>query len=143
MRGRWRQLRCRANWRTVLSCFPFFTAKKVACLYGAQASNPSHEPLGEVRYDRLYADLIARYCDPATVPCEVFEVGDEFIVDRKNYFRMEFEKPFCSEAWHAISPYVFTMVQGGEPTWAVNHTILACCNDGARPVVFKLERIDD
>ena len=59
MRGRWRQLRCRANWRTVLSCFPFFAPKKVACLYGAQASNPSHEPLGEVRYDRLYADLIA------------------------------------------------------------------------------------
>lgn len=91
----------------------------------------------------LYADLVTQYCDPATVPCEVFQVGDVFLVDRKNYFRMEFEKPFCSEAWHAISPYVFTMLQGGEPSWAVNHTILACCNDGARPVVFKLERIDD
>ena len=32
----------------------------------------------------LYADLIARYCDPATVPCEVFEVGDEFLVDRES-----------------------------------------------------------
>ena len=84
----------------------------------------------------LYADLIARYCDPATVPCEVFEVGESF-------FNLRFRKPFCSEAWNAISTYVFTMVQGGEPSWAVNHTILTCCNDGARPVVFKLERIDD
>ena len=91
----------------------------------------------------LYADLIARYCDPATVPCEVFEVGDEFLVDRESFFNLRFRKPFCSEAWNAISTYVFTMVQGGEPSWAVNHTILTCCNDGARPVVFKLERIDD
>lgn len=91
----------------------------------------------------LYADLIARYCDPATVPCEVFEVGDEFLVDRESFFNLRFRKPFCSEAWNAISTYVFTMVQGGEPSWAVNHTILTCCNDGARPVVFKPERIDD
>lgn len=91
----------------------------------------------------LYADLIARYCDPATVPCEVFEVGDEFLVDQESFFNLRFRKPFCSEAWNAISTYVFTMVQGGEPSWAVNHTILTCCNDGARPVVFKPERIDD
>ena len=85
----------------------------------------------------------ARYCDPATVPCEIFEVGDEFLVDRESFFNLRFRKPFCSEAWNAISTYVFTMVQGGEPSWAVNHTILTCRNDGARPVVFKLERIDD
>ena len=91
----------------------------------------------------LYTDLIARYCDPATVPCEVFEVGDEFLVDQESFFNLRFRKPFCSEAWNAISIYVFTMVQGGEPSWAVNHTILTCRNDGARPVVFKLERIDD
>ena len=36
----------------------------------------------------LYADLIARYCDPATVPCEVFEVGDEFLVDRESFFNL-------------------------------------------------------
>ena len=46
----------------------------------------------------LYADLIARYCDPATVPCEVFEVGDEFLVDRESFFNLRFQKSFCSEA---------------------------------------------
>lgn len=54
----------------------------------------------------LYADLIARYCDPATVPCEIFEVGDEFLVDRESFFNLRFRKPFCSEAWNAISTYV-------------------------------------
>ena len=86
----------------------------------------------------LYADLIARYCDPAKHDRFVHIVSG-----RESFFNLRFQKPFCSEAWNAISTYVFTMVQGGEPSWAVNHTILTCCNDGARPVVFKLERIDD
>lgn len=40
----------------------------------------------------LYADLIAQYCDPATVPCEIFEVGDEFLVDQESFFNLRFRK---------------------------------------------------
>lgn len=53
--------------------------------------------------------------------------------------------PFCSEAWDAISRYIYSVLQGG----AIMHgwtnddkVMIACCNDGTRPVIFKIERID-
>ena len=52
---------------------------------------------------------------------------------------------FCSEAWDAISRYIYSALQGG----AIMHgwtnddkVMIACCNDGTRPVIFKIERID-
>ena len=93
----------------------------------------------------LYADLIARYCDPAAVPCEVFEVGDEFLVDRESFFNLRFRKPFCSEAWDAIARYLYTGLQGGSimKGWMKEeNAMIACCSDGTRPVIFKIERID-
>ena len=53
--------------------------------------------------------------------------------------------PFCSEAWDCISRYIYSALQGG----AIMHgwtnddkVMIACCNDGTRPVIFKIERID-
>ncbi|MFR5864996.1 MAG: TIGR04076 family protein [Acutalibacteraceae bacterium] len=53
--------------------------------------------------------------------------------------------PFCSEAWDCISRYIYAALQGG----AIMHgwtnddkVMIACCNDGTRPVIFKIERID-
>lgn len=52
---------------------------------------------------------------------------------------------FCGEAWDAISRYVYTALQGGSimRNWTNDdRMMIACCNDGTRPVIFKLERID-
>ena len=52
---------------------------------------------------------------------------------------------FCGEAWDAISRYVYTALQGGSimHKWTNDERMMiACCNDGTRPVVFKIERID-
>ena len=52
---------------------------------------------------------------------------------------------FCGEAWDAVSRYVYTALQGGSimKGWANDDKIMsACCNDGTRPVIFKIERID-
>lgn len=53
--------------------------------------------------------------------------------------------PFCSEAWDCISRYIYSALQGG----AIMHgwtnddrVMIACCNDGTRPVIFRIERID-
>lgn len=54
-------------------------------------------------------------------------------------------KPFCSEAWDAISRYIYTGLQGGSimKGWMRDeNTMITCCNDGTRPVIFKIERID-
>lgn len=52
---------------------------------------------------------------------------------------------FCGEAWDAISRYVYTALQGGSIMhgWTNDERMMiACCNDGTRPVIFKIERID-
>ena len=53
--------------------------------------------------------------------------------------------PFCTEAWDAISRYIYTALQGGSIMhgWMKDERVMiACCNDGTRPVIFKIERID-
>ncbi len=52
---------------------------------------------------------------------------------------------FCGEAWDAISRYVYSALQGGSimRKWTNDdRMMIACCNDGTRPVIFKIERID-
>lgn len=53
--------------------------------------------------------------------------------------------PFCSEAWDVISRYIYTGLQGGSIALAWmkdENTMITCCSDGTRPVIFKIERID-
>jgi uncharacterized repeat protein (TIGR04076 family) len=53
--------------------------------------------------------------------------------------------PFCAEAWDAISRYIYTGLQGGSimHDWTNDDRVMiACCNDGTRPVIFKIERMD-
>lgn len=53
--------------------------------------------------------------------------------------------PFCSEAWDAISRYIYTGLQGGSimKGWMKNENeMITCCSDGTRPVIFKIERLD-
>lgn len=53
--------------------------------------------------------------------------------------------PFCSEAWDAISRYIYTGLQGGSimKDWMKRENeMITCCSDGTRPVIFKIERID-
>lgn len=53
--------------------------------------------------------------------------------------------PFCSEAWDCISRYIYAALQGGSIMrgWMKDEKVMiACCNDGTRPVIFKIERVD-
>ena len=76
------------------------------------------------------------------------KVGDEVILKRTLqqddvYHLMNGR--FCGEAWDAVSRYVYTALQGGSimKGWTNDDRIMiACCNDGTRPVIFKIERID-
>lgn len=94
----------------------------------------------------LYQDLQEQYlADQKSGKCPFFNDGQEFIVDNEDFFRMLNGK-FCSEAWDSISRYVYAALQGGSIMhgWTNNEKIMiTCCNDGTRPVIFKLERIDE
>ena len=53
--------------------------------------------------------------------------------------------PHCSEAWDAVSRYIYTALQGGSVMrgWMEDERVMiACCSDGTRPVIFKIERLD-
>lgn len=54
-------------------------------------------------------------------------------------------RPHCSELWDAISRYIYSGLQGGSIMngWMKKENeMIACCSDGTRPVIFKIERID-
>ncbi|MDR3153235.1 MAG: TIGR04076 family protein [Deltaproteobacteria bacterium] len=55
---------------------------------------------------------------------------------------------FCDEAWKAIYQYVFALAHGSSTffhdDWIAKPGVAVCsCNDGIRPVIFKVERIDE
>lgn len=116
---------------------------------------------------KLYPDLQEAYCaNPQAGPCSCYNVGDVFEFYRADG-RDDFwhgglgtlvqtngdpdkvaggpKLPFCSEAWDAISRYVYAGLQGGSIMggWMKEeNTMIACCNDGTRPVIFRIQRID-
>lgn len=86
--------------------------------------------------------------DPKSGPCPFYHVGDEFV-----FYRYADEDTFwtmgrgsqCGEAWDCISRYIYTALQGGSIMrhWTNDERMMiACCNDGTRPVIFKIERQD-
>ena len=92
-----------------------------------------------------YKELQREYLvDPQSGPCPFFHEGQQFLIDAKNYETIN-DGNFCMEAWDAINRYVYTAIQGGSimKGWTNDDRLMiACCNDGTRPVIFKIERID-
>ncbi len=102
---------------------------------------------------KLFEALQQEYlADPESGQCPCFNVGDEFLFEREKgkddfwKFGRDLDPAFpCAEAWDCISRYIYTALQGGSIMhgWTNDDRIMiACCNDGTRPVIFKLERID-
>ena len=116
---------------------------------------------------KLYPELQQQYCiDPDAGMCPCYNIGDEFLFLRDgtvdHFGRCGLgsliktsadpdtvaggpKLPFCSEAWDAISRYIYAGLQGGSimSDWMKNEdTMICCCSDGTRPVIFKIERID-
>lgn len=93
----------------------------------------------------VFPELQEKYlADPKSGPCPLFKKGDSFLLEGDDFWHLMNGK-FCAEAWDAISRYVYAALQGGSIMrgWTNNEKeMIACCNDGTRPVIFKIERID-
>jgi len=93
-----------------------------------------------------YEDLQEEYlANPKSGKCEFFKDGQEWIIEGQDFFRM-MNGSFCAEAWDCISRYIYAALQGGSimSGWTKDEKVMiACCNDGTRPVIFKIERIDE
>ena len=112
-----------------------------------------HTCLVKVIDKKCYEELQDQYlADPKSGPCPCFQVGDEFLFRREDgnddfwHFGRNLDPKFpCAEAWDCISRYIYTALAGGAimKGWTADERIMiACCNDGTRPVVFKIERRD-
>ena len=77
-------------------------------------------------------------------PCSFLKDGQTFVIS-------DTKKPegFCDEAWSAIHQYVFALAHNnGErlffrDSWIRKPNVAICsCNDGLRPVIFKIEAME-
>ena len=117
---------------------------------------------------KLFPELQEQYCaDKDSGACPIYHVGAVYEVYRdeeNDHFwhggldtlvKTSAENPdevaggpkipHCSEAWDAISRYIYTGLQGGSIMrgWmARENEMICCCSDGTRPVIFKVERVD-
>lgn len=112
---------------------------------------------------KLYPELQEQYCaEPQAGACPCYQIGDEFVFERygsaDDFWHMGLHTlkqgagtaggtafPHCSEAWDAIARYIYTGLQGGSIMrgWMNDERVMiACCSDGTRPVIFRIERMD-
>lgn len=98
---------------------------------------------------KVFPDLQEKYLeDPKSGECPFYQVGAEYIFERygdEDTFWTQGKGVHCSEAWDGFSRYVYTALQGGSIMrgWTNDERMMiACCNDGTRPVIFKIERLD-
>ena len=92
----------------------------------------------------LDKELAEEYGAEGLTACPMMKKGQVFYAD--------YSKPqgFCDEAWKAIYQYVFALANGGGKNgfffndWVREpYTAIACCNDGLRSVIFKLEATNE
>ena len=73
--------------------------------------------------------------------CSLFTVGQEFIID-DNSVVGKIPEGFCTWAWNDLFGVLTHLRLGGDFPWMNEEGVtVACCTDGFRPVIFKLERI--
>lgn len=108
-----------------------------------------HKCRVEVIDKKVFPEFQTAYlADPNSGVCPFYNVGDVFVFERyggeDTFFRMA-KGAHCSEAWDCISRYIYAALQGGSIMrgWTKDdRMMIACCNDGTRPVIFKIERLD-
>ena len=92
----------------------------------------------------LDEELAKEYGVEGLGACPIMRAGDVFYAD--------WAKPdgFCDEAWKAIYQYVFALSHGADKNlfyygdWIKTPGVAICsCNDGLRPVIFKLEATNE
>ena len=93
----------------------------------------------------LQRELAAEYGVPNLSTCPLMKEGQVFYAT--------YAKPegFCDEAWKAIYQYVFALANGANGWYSGDWmddekhkgVAICSCNDGLRPVIIKVERVDE
>jgi uncharacterized repeat protein (TIGR04076 family) len=94
----------------------------------------------------LDEDLADEYMDEEykpLEPCDRFSDGQEFLLDGYEGLSA-IPEGFCPWAWADIRHDLLRVMSGGNvPGVKQPGTTIAGCTDWFRPVIFKIERVDD
>ena len=94
-----------------------------------------------VNQDLIDGYLEDQYMDMA--PCEWFTDGQEFVIESQEELSVVPEG-FCAWAWADIRRDILTVALGGNmPGLRQRGTLITGCTDWFRPVIFKVERMDN
>lgn len=88
----------------------------------------------------LYGDNPPANIDEEMVTplCPAFTEGQEF------FFEHDCPPGFCSWAFADIQRDIMLIHFGGSYPWIKDkHVAITCCTDGLRPVIFRVERVED
>lgn len=86
-------------------------------------------------------ELAKAYANPALGVCPFHKPGQEFLSKAGTQ-----PEGLCDEAWTAFGKYAFALAHGSDgfwPGWIEKRNVaINSCNDGLRPVIFKLEAVE-
>ena len=94
-----------------------------------------------LNFNEIHADSDVG-CTPDMEPiCSLFEEGQEFVVGPD---LREMPEGFCPGAFVDIFRFISGLRAGANYGWVKEGgRLLTCCTDGFRPVVFRLERMEE
>jgi uncharacterized repeat protein (TIGR04076 family) len=93
----------------------------------------------------LNPELADEFINMPVEPCPLFKDGQEFVFEFS-------QKPdnFCGWAWDDVYKTVIALARGGNFSKDIfdgwmkdDKSMITCCTDGIRPVIFKVERLDN
>lgn len=86
-------------------------------------------------------ELAKEYANPELGPCPFHKPGQAFLSEAGRQ-----PEGLCDEAWTAFGKYVSALAHGADGFWAEwierRNIAVNSCNDGPRPVIFKLEALE-
>ncbi|MFX1475532.1 MAG: TIGR04076 family protein [Promethearchaeota archaeon] len=77
--------------------------------------------------------------DGKRIPVCGLEVGEEFIVDS----HLKMPEDFCPRVWHDHYGLLMMYFYGGDMEYPAPGVTYTVCGDGVRPVIFKIEPLND
>ncbi|MCH5346029.1 MAG: TIGR04076 family protein [Muribaculaceae bacterium] len=92
-----------------------------------------------------FRDLQSGFLDePESGPCPLFKTGEVWSMTPAEAEKYVAEGRFCRKAWESIKSHVDAIIEGNtrcdvKPAVDDVNVAMACCNDGTRPVIFKVE----
>jgi len=89
--------------------------------------------------EEVFGDNLPEDLEKADNPCGMHHPGQEFTLEK-----LACPEGFCSWAFTDIFREIVHLMMGGNYPWTGKSGVaFASCTDGKKPVVFKLERIEE